>query len=202
MTIVVKLGGSLAAGARLREWLAVLAHNGAGRVVIVPGGGPFADAIRDAQRQQGFDDATAHRMALLAMEQYGHMLIGIQPDLIGAATRDSIGQALERGAVAVWMPSAMALACPDIPASWDMTSDSLAAWLAAELRADLLVLVKSLQVTEARATTTELAARGWVDPEFPRFSAAAGCPVRILGAGDHAVFARMLVENEVNPDIS
>ena len=70
---VVKLGGSLCEQAPetspLRDWLDLLVCEGAGRVVIVPGGGKFADAVRGAQAQWCFDDLTAHNMALLAMSQ-------------------------------------------------------------------------------------------------------------------------------------
>ena len=43
--IVVKLGGSHAFATHLRAWLDALAQAG-GNVVVVPGGGPFADAVR------------------------------------------------------------------------------------------------------------------------------------------------------------
>ncbi|MFA7096705.1 MAG: aspartate kinase, partial [Gammaproteobacteria bacterium] len=39
---IVKLGGSLAQNPALKDWLEVLARDGAGRVVVVPGGGPSA----------------------------------------------------------------------------------------------------------------------------------------------------------------
>ena len=74
---VVKLGGSLARSEALRGWLAVLARAGRGRAVVVPGGGRYADAVRAEQQRWGFDDSTAHSMALLAMDQYGHQLAAI-----------------------------------------------------------------------------------------------------------------------------
>ena len=43
----------------------------------------------------------------------------------------------------VWKPSEMVLADEDILMNWDVTSDSLAAWLAVKLNAQHLVLVKS-----------------------------------------------------------
>jgi len=194
---IVKLGGSLASAPSLRAWLDVFAGPGAGRMVIVPGGGPFADAVRTLQHQQRFDDASAHHMALLGTEQYGRMLIGMRSGLVAAGSASAIGYALARGEVPVWMPSAMVLTCADIPARWNVSSDSLAAWLAAQLHATLLVLVKSVEVTETQATLTELVRRDWVDPEFPRFAAAAGCPVRIIGSDDQPLLARMLVDNEL-----
>jgi 5-(aminomethyl)-3-furanmethanol phosphate kinase len=189
---VVKLGGSLARTAHLRSWLAALAQAGGGRAVLVPGGGSFADAVRETQALQRFDDAHAHRMALLAMEQYGLMLAGLQPALVAAQTADGIRRALDEGRVPVWMPSAMVLGCGDIPAVWDVTSDSLAAWLAGVVGASLLVLIKPIDVSEAQMTCGQLAGRGWVDPLFPRFAHAAGCAIRLLGSGGQPALARML----------
>jgi 5-(aminomethyl)-3-furanmethanol phosphate kinase len=189
---VVKLGGSLAQSGELRTWLAVLASAGAGRAVVVPGGGKFADAVRDAQREQGFDDVSAHRMALLAMEQYGLMLTGMEPVLVAAGDSQAIARALQEERVPVWMPSAMALGCADIPATWEATSDSLAAWLARALGASRLIVVKSVRFAQTRAAAGELVRHGWVDPMFPRLAANAGCPIRLLGSGDQAYLARML----------
>src|SRR6201999_873925 len=138
---VVKLGGSHAGSAHLDAWLDALAACG-GRAVIVPGGGPFADAVRAAQGSMGFDDAAAHHMALLAMEQFGLALASKRPGLGVVASRDDIGTALRVGKVPVWGPTAMALAAKEIPASWDVASDSLAAWLAGRIGATRLLLVK------------------------------------------------------------
>src|SRR5260221_6528865 len=155
---VVKLGGSLAFAAALTDWLAALA-SGRGRAVLVPGGGPFADQVREAQRRRPFDDATAHRMALLAMEQYGLLLCGLHPALRPAKSRAEIAWLRRQGLVPVWLPSAMALGQPEIEESWDVTSDSLAAWLAGALGLRQLVLVKSAPPPEP-ATTERLVTDG------------------------------------------
>src|SRR5260370_35911398 len=67
--VVVKLGGSFAFSAILTDWIRTLASC-AGRVVIVPGGGPFADAVRTAQLRMGFDHRAAHLMSIPAMVEY------------------------------------------------------------------------------------------------------------------------------------
>src|ERR1700681_3045121 len=77
---VVKLGGSHAFSPHLKDWLDAGARC-AGRVVLVPGGGPFSDAVRAAQPRMGFDDRAAHHMALLAMEQYGCALASLDTRL-------------------------------------------------------------------------------------------------------------------------
>ncbi len=164
---IVKLGGSLLGSPDLDRWLSTLLQWRA-PIVIVPGGGPFADHVRAAQRTFGFDDRTAHRMALLAMDQVALLLASRSPELILAATRAEIHDVAALGRSAVWLPSAMVLAASDVPESWDATSDSLAAWLAEALGATRLLLVKSCDVVgpvEAR----DLADAGIVDPLLPHF---------------------------------
>jgi aspartokinase-like uncharacterized kinase len=180
----VKLGGSLATSPLLRPWLDALAA-GAGQLVLVPGGGPFADEVRSMQRRCGFDDPTAHRLALLAMEQYGLMLAGLEPMLRPAATHAGIARVLAAGQVAVWQPTRMALGRKEIPESWDVTSDSLAAWLAAELRADGLLLVKSAPIP-AESSVEDLVRLGVVDPLLPAFLARGVAECRFIEAADHA----------------
>src|SRR5579871_3085941 len=125
---VVKLGGSFAFSPRLRDWIAAIAAC-AGRVVVVPGGGPFADAVRAAQAPMGFDDRAAHRMGLLAMEQYGCAIASFDERLLLADSLEAIRQGLAEGKVPVWLPTPTVLTDTAIPQSWDVTSDSLAAWL-------------------------------------------------------------------------
>lgn len=195
---VIKLGGSLAASPLLMPWLNAIAAGGSG-VVLVPGGGSFADAVRDAQRRWRFGDGAAHRMALLAMEQYGLMLAAMEPRLRPAPSRHGIRQALAEGGVPVWLPSRMLIGRPDIPESWDVTSDSLAAWLAGELRAAGLLLVKSVPMAPGE-TLAELVRAGAVDPLLPRYlQRVSEC--RWIEASRHAELARALACGESAGDV-
>jgi aspartokinase-like uncharacterized kinase len=187
---IVKLGGSLADVPVLALWLDALAAGG-GRIVLVPGGGPFADVVRAAQRQWDFDDATAHRLAIMAMEQYGWMLAGLEPQLQPVASAAAIRRVLRQGGVPVWLPCRMTLGRPDIPESWDMTSDSLAAWLAARLGARGLLLVKSVPVADG-STVEVLAASGVVDPLLPTFLRRGVDQCRCIDAGSHAAMKAAL----------
>src|SRR5690348_718277 len=111
--LVVKLGGSHAASPMLRRWLAAIAA--AQLVVLVPGGGPFADAVRAAQPAMGFDDATAHQMALLAMAQYGLALTALDPRLRPADSRNAIRATSAAGHVPVWLPWPMLSDATEVP---------------------------------------------------------------------------------------
>jgi aspartokinase-like uncharacterized kinase len=167
---VIKLGGSLACSESLDEWLTVLTEYGRGRVVVCPGGGPFADTVRRAQARWAFDDGLAHRMAILAMEQYGLMLSGMAAGLVAVSSAGEIRAALRTGAVPVWLPGAMtADRAHDIAPCWEMTSDSLAAWLAGRLGVPRLVLVKSIDPPPGPVPASALAALGLVDPMFPGY---------------------------------
>src|SRR5215471_11190818 len=98
---VVKLGGSQAASPYLRRWLEAIAAE-AGAIVVVPGGGPFADAVRRAQASMGFDAAAAHDMAMMAMAQFGRALQSLNPVLRPADSLAAIRRALKERKVPVW----------------------------------------------------------------------------------------------------
>lgn len=140
MTLIVKIGGSLTRGAAPRALLAHLARRRG--LVVVPGGGALADAVRAVQPQWSLSDGAAHRMALLAMEQMAHAMRDIEPRLRPARTLPELAAASGIG-TALWFPAALTLHHPAIAESWDVTSDSLALWLAAEMGARRLVLVKA-----------------------------------------------------------
>jgi 5-(aminomethyl)-3-furanmethanol phosphate kinase len=176
---IVKLGGSLAHTPRCVAWLEVLAAWG-GPLILVPGGGPFADCVRAAQAAMGFDDATAHRMALLAMEQFGAALAAHAKLFTLAASPDELASALRAGRIPVWLPARMVLGAPEVPQTWDVTSDSLAAWLAGVCGACRLLLIKSCDL-KAPVSAHELAADKIVDPMFPRFAAQSQAEVWLAG---------------------
>jgi len=173
--LVVKLGGSFAGDARLDAWGVALAA-AARPLVIVPGGGPFADAVRRAQGAMGCSERAAHRMAILAMAQYGEALADrFRLPLVAAET----AIAALRGA-AVWSPLATALDDPHLPASWELTSDSIAAWLAARIGAPALVLVKQATPRAVR-TAQDATAADLTDALFPAYAERLSCPVFIAG---------------------
>lgn len=190
---VVKLGGSLMHSQELSSWLGVLASFGGGRIVIVPGGGAFADQVRQAQSAWGFDDRIAHHMAILAMEQYGLMMTGIRRDLRVAASLPQVEATLREAAVPVWLPAAMTVDNAELPERWDLSSDSLAAWFADQCGAEMLILVKSVELAEASVAAIRLSASGVVDPLFPLMAAAGRYETRLMGKAQHGMMERMLV---------
>ena len=141
---IFKVGGSLLAYPDLlaSTLTAIGEASMHARVVIVPGGGPFADAVRDADRRFHLADDTAHWMAVLAMDQYAHMLAGMRAELTLAASEHDVGSAIASGRIPVVAPYRWLRDADPLPHTWDVTSDSISAWVASTLGATQLVLVK------------------------------------------------------------
>jgi aspartokinase-like uncharacterized kinase len=97
----------------------------------------------------------------------------------------AVKKTLEEGGLPVWLPDEAELNAARVPASWDITSDSLAAWLAGKLGAVELVLVKSCPLEEA-ATLERLVGEGIVDAVLPEYLRRAGCGLRVVVAEDSA----------------
>lgn len=187
--LVLKLGGSLAENARLGEALALVAR-ARRRVVVVPGGGPFADAVREAQAELGFSDAAAHEMALMAMHQMAAAMIDLAPRLVAADTRRAMICAWRARRIPVWLPMRLCARDKLIPRDWSVTSDGLAARLAERLGAEV-ALLKSCAVPRGVAPST-LARLEMVDPVFPAIVDRASLTWHVLGPGEGAALAVLI----------
>jgi aspartokinase-like uncharacterized kinase len=167
---VVKVGGSLYdlpdLGPRLRRWLEGLGHTD---VALVPGGGGMADAVRGLHRVHGLDEGRAHWMALGALALNAQFLAWLVGRGVVAAGPDDCR--LAWGQVRVPVLDMHAFSHADegrpgkLPASWNVTSDALAARAAAVLGARRLVLLKSVTVPDGMSWD-EAARHGYVDPAF------------------------------------
>jgi dihydroneopterin aldolase len=147
----------------------------------------------------GFDDRAAHAMALMAMRQLGCALESLNPTLSLTASRSAILRALKDGKVPVWSPEPMARAAA-LPETWELTSDSLAAWLAGVLGASRLVLVKHGRFETATVDARDLVARGVVDPLFPRYLKESGARAWLAAPTDSARLAEGL-QRPIFPEI-
>lgn len=188
--LVLKLGGSLAESGRLRAVLS-LVERARRPVVVVPGGGPFADAVRDAQAGLGFSDAAAHHMALLAMHQMAAAMTGLAPRLIAADTRLAMVHAWRGRRIPVWLPARLCARDKRIPRDWSITSDGLAARLAERLGGAEVALLKSCPVPRGASPET-LVRTGIVDPAFPVIVERASLAWHVLGPGESATLAALI----------
>ena len=189
---IVKIGGSLLGSPELSRWLEVLVKFSKGHVIIVPGGGLFADAVREAQNLTNASDAIAHKLALLAMDQFGLLLAGMNDGLVTASSELEIAERGWQHRAMVWLPSQMILVDQSIPQNWQVTSDSLSAWLANKLGAEQLILVKSKSLIsyqkESVCYPQLLADDELIDSQLMHYIAGKKYQTWLLHKADYSVF--------------
>jgi aspartokinase-like uncharacterized kinase len=149
---VLKLGGSLMPHAKaLMNALYALSREGYS-FLVVPGGGPMADLVREIFIRNQLSQEAAHWMSILAMEQYAYFLAdGAKAQLIDEIRR--------REGLSVLLPYKPLLwEDAGLEHSWDYTSDSVAAMAARRLDAPFIkatdvdgVLVDGLLVSQISA---------------------------------------------------
>lgn len=189
---VVKLGGSLIKSGDVTSLLKLVAKARV-PVVIVAGGGGFADEVRRVQSRLNLSDKAAHRMAIMAMHQNALALADMQPELKPVETIADMRLALRSGRIPVWLPLKMCDRDRGIARDWSITSDGLAARLAERLGDCDLLVFKSRSVP-AKADAQALATAGVVDSSFAEIVTRADLGWRIFGPGEEQAFAsRVLV---------
>lgn len=158
---VVKVGGGLLARERglAHACVAIAAAHAAGTpLVVIGGGGPFADAVRRADAEFHLGDDAAHWMAVTAMDQLAHWLTARLPASMLVFSPYQAGAALDSGLLPVMAPAAWLRNTDTLPHSWDVTSDSLAAYFAGAIDAARLVLLKPTAGTLTELTDAAFAA--------------------------------------------
>ncbi|REJ67783.1 MAG: hypothetical protein DWQ31_10395 [Planctomycetota bacterium] len=176
---IIKLGGSLLDRhdlvERFERWLS---RQTPAKNVVVPGGGPLVDSLRQLCAEQQTDEVTAHRLALRAMSVTARLtaamtsapLVAVHPaDLMSSWASDETDLVVLDTSPSV-CPEETGQAAPqrtcDLPQSWQSTGDSIAAWVAREASASELVLLKS--ALPPHPDWHGAAAAGYVDEHFPR----------------------------------
>ncbi|KON30136.1 hypothetical protein AC477_05205, partial [miscellaneous Crenarchaeota group-1 archaeon SG8-32-1] len=142
MLTVLKIGGSLAEHPAILRQLcqefSALAKEY--RILIIPGGGEFADIARKLYKNYGFSNIVAHKMGILSMDQFGLFLSDIVVNSFVTYSLEEIRKSA-KGKVPIFLPSTSMFREDPLEKSWDVTSDSIAAYIANLLQAQKLLLV-------------------------------------------------------------
>lgn len=146
MEAVIKIGGSLAeypdALRILCKSIGEMAEKH--KFLVVPGGGEFADVVRRIDKRFSLSALASHEMAILGMDQFGLLLSELIPDAIAIDSLDEEIDCLQSKVVPVFLPSKMMFREEPLEASWDVTSDSIAAEVAYYLESRRLILAKDV----------------------------------------------------------
>jgi aspartokinase-like uncharacterized kinase len=178
---IIKLGGSLldfdGLVPQFRRWLA--AQSPATNVVVV-GGGPLADTIRDAFARHELTEEAAHWLCVRLLGVTAELVHNFLPESSLVDRFADLSSDGHQGRLVLFQTEHFlrneepSLSPSPLPHNWNVTSDSITARLAALIHAGELVLLKS-GLPRAEATPSDMAQDGYVDPYFPQ--AAAGLPV-------------------------
>jgi aspartokinase-like uncharacterized kinase len=169
--IVVKLGGSLldipGLGRELRDWLDALPTR---QVILVAGGGPAADVIRELARVHHFGEAQAHWLAVRALSLAARAVAELLPASRFVTALDDCQETWAVDCTPILDPHPVLLGDwgkpGELPHRWSVTSDSIAARVAILVGAAELILLKS-RTASAGHTWADLAREGFVDEFFP-----------------------------------
>ncbi|GBE55775.1 MAG TPA: hypothetical protein ENH28_04010 [Euryarchaeota archaeon] len=159
---VIKIGGSLID--RAEEILKILKNE---KVLIIPGGGVFADAVRDVYKNYNVGEREAHFMAIMAMNIFGIYLEG--------KGEISAREEPEGELPAILLPYRFIKDRDELPPTWDVTGDSITCYIGAELNAEEIILLKSVDgvfgdgglINNIAASDLEITEQSVVDSFLP-----------------------------------
>jgi len=167
---VIKIGGSLYSSKCLVQLLDTIKAYSSKKIVIVPGGGPFADQVRLADKKFSLNQNYSHNMAVLAMQQYGCLLASLCAGLATASSAEQIYQAWDASKAVIWEPYEMVRDQCRLDKTWDVSSDSLALWLASILGVKNLLIVKSSKQVLDTTDLEILAKDKCIDPALQKLA--------------------------------
>lgn len=165
---VIKIGGSLFQNpdlpSRLNQWLQTLdpCTN-----ILIAGGGELVDVVRKWDERFLMDPQTSHQLACQALRVTSTMLASW---IEGAklVTRIPEKPTDMKADFFVFDVADWVLQRDDIEASWDFTSDSIAAMVAVESHANELLLLKSALPNSPRVS--QAVSQSYVDGWFHRIA--------------------------------
>lgn len=143
-TIVVKVGGSLLRKTKIVDSLSEVITSLNAKITLVPGGGVFVDKVRELFIRHEISSTEAHYMAIKAMEVYGILLANRIKNSRLCSSLEQVRSAMNEGKIAVILPYRVISKIGALPTLWKITSDSIAVFLAILLKADLAILLKSI----------------------------------------------------------
>ncbi|QDV52668.1 amino acid kinase family protein [Gimesia fumaroli] len=174
---VIKVGGSLFdlpdLATQLQRLLGRLEN---AMPLIVCGGGTAADLVRDWDRTHHLGETKAHWLAIQSLMLNDRLLCAMLPNACLVSTQSEAIQVWNSGNIPVlsaydYLTQTSSSTFAELPESWGVTSDSIAAWITLTLPADELILLKSVELPVEK-TVSDLAEAGLVDAYLPTLAAA------------------------------
>lgn len=172
---VLKLGGSLLdLGDLLDRLRSVIKMLGDDQALLVCGGGDAADVVRRWHETHELDEEQSHWLAMESIRLNQRLLLTLMPELELVSNRAAAESVWKRGRVPLLDLLAFVsieeatfdVTTPPLPHNWNVTSDSLAGWVAIRWPASRFVLLKSAELPRFESLA-QAANDGLVDQFFP-----------------------------------
>ncbi len=140
---MLKIGGSLALfPQKLRELCQILSEVSVNSsLIVLPGGGEFADTVRALDARFNLSKEVSHRMSILGQDQYGLLLKDLIPNAVVVNTFEEAQRVLDHKKLTIFLPSKLFFSEDPLENSWDVTSDSIAAYLAGRMNIHKVLFV-------------------------------------------------------------
>ena len=137
---IVKIGGSLTYDAKpLLKALKSYAKENNKKIIIIPGGGEFADVVRKIDKALNISNSLSHKLAIKCMDLIGEIYAEIG-DINAYDTLFDLKKAIEKEKIAILLPSKILLSTDVAEHSWDITSDSLSLYIGKLLDAKEIII--------------------------------------------------------------
>lgn len=169
--VVIKLGGSVLRRPHVAVTIREVIHAfPAAKPLLVIGGGPAADLVRTWQPLHGLSDLDAHWVAISALKLTATLLSKLVENVVLVSSLEDAHAAWHAGKIPIVDVESCLLAAEaghseTLPHSWDVTSDSIAAWIAVEWKLETFCLVKSAPLP-ANCWLPDATRADLVDPYF------------------------------------
>jgi len=126
---LIKIGGSLTYEAEpLLKALKNYAREKNKKIVIIPGGGDFADVVRKIDKTLNISNSLSHKLAIKCMDLIGEVYAEIG-DIKAYDTLFDLKREIEKEKIAILLPSKILLSTDIAEHSWAITSDSLSLYI-------------------------------------------------------------------------
>lgn len=164
------------------------------RLTIAPGGAVFADEVRICYRIFNVSEEAAHMMAILAMSQYGLLIADLIPNSKPVYTVKECLESCSKGFVPVFLPHRLLEEEDPFPPSWDVTSDSISAYIASLLDVKFLILIKNVDgIYDERGKLLKSVDLNWLRQH-------ASCLDRFFPNAVEKLKARCFIVNGLHPE--
>ncbi|HIH35122.1 MAG TPA: delta 1-pyrroline-5-carboxylate synthetase [Methanosphaera sp.] len=138
MVTVVKIGGSLFP--EYTEELCNQLTKSNEKTVLINGGGSLANNIREFNKIKHFSDDVNHWNAIKCMDIIGNFIADKNDDIIAITSFDEIEKVHNLNKTPLLLTYELLKKEDPLKHSWEVTSDSIACWIANKLNAKLLIL--------------------------------------------------------------